>query len=416
MQRSLAYIGLALALAVAALGAEAQRGSRGRAARIDLGPRPEFLVRDMSDSPLKETLVACLDDEPERTDFSIGHRGAPLLFPEHTRESYVAAARMGAGVLECDVTFTKDQELVCRHAQNDLATTTNILATPLAAQCSRPFEPATFDAAGNRVSAATAECRTSDITLAEFRTLRGKMDAFDPNARTVEEFLGGTASFRTDLYSGPTSGTLLTHAESIALFRELGAKFTPELKEAVVPMPFDGFTQEAYAQKLIDEYKAARVNARDVFPQSFALEDVRYWIRHEPEFGRQAVYLDDANTVAQLPTRAELAALAAEGVRIWAPPTFALLALDERGEIVASEHARWAREAGLDLITWTLERSGLLADGNNGFYFQTIDAAITREGDLYRVLDVLARDVQVRGVFSDWAAPVSFYASCMDLD
>jgi glycerophosphoryl diester phosphodiesterase len=50
-------------------------------------------------------------------DFSIGHRGASLHFPEHTKEGYVAAADMGAGIIECDVTFTKDQELVCRHSQ-----------------------------------------------------------------------------------------------------------------------------------------------------------------------------------------------------------------------------------------------------------------------------------------------------------
>ena len=48
-------------------------------------------------------------------------------------------AQMGAGVLECDVTFTKDKELVCRHAQNDLHTTTNILATDLASTCVTPF-------------------------------------------------------------------------------------------------------------------------------------------------------------------------------------------------------------------------------------------------------------------------------------
>jgi hypothetical protein len=40
--------------------------------------------------------------------------------------------------------------------------------------------------------------------LAEFRTLRGKMDASDPAARTPEAYLGGTARWRTDLYSGPT--------------------------------------------------------------------------------------------------------------------------------------------------------------------------------------------------------------------
>ena len=37
---------------------------------------------------------------------------------------------MGAGIIECDVTFTKDRELVCRHSQCDLHTTTNILTVP----------------------------------------------------------------------------------------------------------------------------------------------------------------------------------------------------------------------------------------------------------------------------------------------
>lgn len=387
-----------------------------RAASIELGPRPQFLVNEMADGTLKSELLACLNDEPRRTKFSIGHRGAPLQFPEHTKESYEAAFTMGAGILECDVTFTKDKQLVCRHAQNDLHTTTNILKTPLASTCVKPFTPATFDASGNRVTAASAECRTSDVTLAEFKTLRGKMDAFNPNARTVDEFLDGTAPFRTDLYSGPTSGTLLTHAESIALFKRLGAKFTPELKDVVVPLPFDGLTQEAYAQKLIDEYKSAGVNPNDVWPQSFNISDVLYWIGKEPRFGRQAVYLDNANLVAELPTFQELQSYKALGINIWAPPIFALLSLDANNKIVPSQHGRWAKMAGLDVITWTLERSGILSDGGNGFYYQTIDESISREGDVMRVIDVLAQEVGVLGVFSDWAAPVSFYASCMGLE
>jgi glycerophosphoryl diester phosphodiesterase len=272
-----------------------------------------------------------------------------------------------------------------------------------------------LDDDGNVVTPATAECRTSEITLAEFKSLRGKMDAFNPAARTPEQYVAGAASFRTDLYSGPTSGTLLTHAESIALFESLGARMIPELKEPSVPMPFDGFTQEDYAQSLIDEYKAARVDPRDVFPQSFIIEDIRYWIAHEPRFGRQALYLDDAATPADLPSAAELAGYKAEGINLVGPPTFALLALDANNRIVPSEYAQHAKAAGLEMITWTLERSGILADGDNGFYYQTIDAAITREGDLMEVIDVLAREVGVLGIFSDWAAPVSFYASCMGL-
>lgn len=389
----------------------------GRDASVQLGPRPFFLVNDMSDSPLKQRLQACTRRAHfSRTDFSIGHRGAALQFPEHTRQSYEAAARMGAGIVECDVTFTKDKELVCRHAQNDLHTTTNILATPLAAKCTKPFTPATFDGNGNFAAPAAAECRTSDITLAEFKTLRGKMDASNPRAKTVAEYLGGTASFRTDLYSGPSSGTLMTHKESIALFKKLGVKMTPELKSASVAMPFDGFTQQAYAQKMIDEYKQAGVPARHVWPQSFDKADVLYWIAKEPAFGKQAVYLDDANTVADLPGFAELASYKAQGINIVAPPIFALLSTDGSGNIVPSTYAGNAKMAGLDIITWTLERSGILADGDNGFYYQSFDSAIKKEGDMLRVLDVLNKQVGIIGIFSDWPATVTFYANCVGKD
>jgi len=239
------------------------------------------------------------------------------------------------------------------------------------------------------------------------------MDASNPRAHTVEEYLGGTATFRTDLYAGPTSGTLMTHAESIALFRKLGVQMTPELKTPVVPMPHNGFSQADFAQKMIDEYKAAGVPPTRVWPQSFLKDDVLYWVQQEPLFGRQAVFLDDANTVADLPNAAELAGYRADGIRVVAPPTFALLALDAQGAIVPSAYAQDARAAGLDIITWTLERSGVLADGGNGFYYQTIDPAIHREGDVMTVIDVLTRQVGVIGIFADWPATVSFYANCM---
>ena len=386
------------------------------AATAQLGPRPFFLVNEMGDSPLKTELLACTNRAVfTKRDFSIGHRGAPMQFPEHTKESYEAAARMGAGIVECDVTFTKDKQLVCRHAQNDLHTTTNILATPLASTCVKPFTPATFDAAGNLLTPASAECRTSEITLAEFKTLRGKMDAANSRAKTVAEYLAGTATWRTDLYSGPTSGTLLTHKESIELFKSLGVKMTPELKFPAVAMPFDGFTQEAYAQKLIDEYRQAGVPPRNVWPQSFNKPDVDYWVAATPAYGKQAVYLDDANVVADLPSAAELAQYKAQGINIVAPPTFALLTADAAGNIVPSQYAKDAKAAGLDIITWTLERSGILADGNNGFYYQSFDSAIKREGDMMRVLDVLAREVGILGIFSDWPATTTFYANCAGL-
>jgi glycerophosphoryl diester phosphodiesterase len=117
--------------------------------------------------------------------------------------------------------------------------------------------------------------------------------------------------------------------------------------------------------------------------------------------------------VADLPDASELASYKADGIQIWAPPVFALLDVDANGKIVASQAAKDAKRAKLDLITWTLERSGILADGNNGFYYQTFDSAIEREGDMFHVLDVLAKEVGVLGIFSDWPATTTFYANCM---
>ena len=96
---------------------------------------------------------------------------------------------------------------------------------------------------------------------------------------------------------------------------------TPELKAASVPMPFEGtYTQEQYAQQMVDEYKAAGVLPTDVWAQSFDLNDVLYWIKSEPAFGKQAVYLDDANVLSELPTAADLLSYAKQGVNIVAPP------------------------------------------------------------------------------------------------
>ena len=105
-----------------------------------------------------------------------------MMFPEHTQEAYVAAIAMGAGIVECDVAVTQDGELVCRHSQCDLHTTTNILVTDLASKCTKPFSPANDSADAD----ASATCCTSDITLAEFKTLCGKMDASETSATTVE--------------------------------------------------------------------------------------------------------------------------------------------------------------------------------------------------------------------------------------
>jgi glycerophosphoryl diester phosphodiesterase len=402
---------------------EISENTESAAINIQLGPRPFFLVDDMEDSALKTELQACANGPFMKSDFSIGHRGAAMQFPEHTKESFEAAARMGAGILECDVTFTQDKELVCRHSQCDLHTTTNILATNLANKCSEAFTPAIIDPnTGDVIAPASAKCCTSDITLAEYKTLQGKMDGANRNATTVEDYLQGTANWRTDLYS--SRGTLLTHKESIELFKQLGTKMTPELKSPSVTMPFDGFSQTDYAQKMINEYKEAGVAADHVFAQSFELDDVLYWIQNEPEFGAQAVYLDDEvykndpnenldlvgynNQIQAMPN------LKAQGVNYIAPPMYTLVELDSNNNIVPSAYATAAKEAGINLITWTIERSGLLKSGG-GWYYQTTKNAINNDGDMMELLDVLAQDVGIKGIFSDWPATVTYYANCKGL-
>lgn len=376
---------------------------------VDYGPRPAYLIDKLDDGPLKDKLMSCMGQEAAASDFSIGHRGAPLMFPEHTVESNVAAARMGAGILECDVTFTSDHELVCRHAQNDLHTTTDILLGDLADTCVTPFTPADGD------TPASAECRTSELSLADFRTLTPKMDSADRSATSAEEFQGGIAGYRTDLYTN--AATLMTHAESIELFKSLGTKFTPELKSPSVEMPHEGFSQADYAQKLVDEYVDAGIPASDVWAQSFNLEDVMYWVENTPEFGKQAVYLvewsdgfdeQDAETWKQ-----DFAKLKADGVN-YIGASLNMLLTNADGTLAASDYANAANEAGITLIAWTLERSGPLGSGG-GWYFQSVSDIIDSDGDYLVALDVLAQEAEVAGVFSDWPATVTYYANCMGL-
>lgn len=396
-----------------------------KSSEVQVGPRPFYLVGKMEKGALKRKLESCSEGPFYKTDFSIGHRGGGALqFPEHTKESHEAGARMGAGILECDVTFTRDGELVCRHDQCDLHTTTDILLTPLANQCTTPFSPAEFDASGRRTRAASALCCTSDVTLDQFKTLQGKMDASNPNARTPQEYQGGTANWRTDLYA--TGGTLLTHKESLALIKDLGGKYTPELKgpnrAAALQVEQVFGSQANYAQAMIDEYKAAGVSPRNVWAQSFSKADVLTWIQNDPAFGRQAVYLDDANVPSDLPTAAELRSYYNQGIRIVAPPMWALVTVSG-GRIVPSQYAKDAKAAGLKIITWTIERSGRIVEevlptrgtASPSFYYQTTLDALRNDGDLMVTLDVLAKQVGVLGIFSDWSGTVSYYASCMGL-
>jgi glycerophosphoryl diester phosphodiesterase len=381
---------------------------------VHLGPRPLYLVEGMDEGKLKDRLMQCKDGPFYRTDFSIAHRGAAMQFPEHSDVSYRAGALMGAGIVECDVTFTSDGELVCRHSECDLHTTTNIVTTELNDKCTVPWSgPGQHPA---------PKCCTSDLTLSEFKTLKAKMDASNPAATTPQGYLGGTAGWRTDLYTARAN--VLTFRESIELNQKMGVKHTPELKGAEHQDRVDAIfgSQAGYAQRFIDELKDAGVSPRDAWVQSFNKADVLYWVKNEPRFGKQAVFLDSIDPAATpaIPrqTMAELGQLRKDGVKIIAPPLWALLAVNDAGEIVPSEYAMDIRKAGLDIITWSFERSDLrqgAAKGGWYYQFDPMGKAIKKDSDMYKALDVLARKVGILGIFSDWPATVTYYANCMGL-
>ena len=79
------------------------------------------------------------------------------------------------------------------------------------------------------------------------------------------------------------------------------------------------------------------------------------------------------------------------------------------------------RSAGLKIIAWTTERFGRIVKemfeggGSNFYYHSTLDA-IHNDGDILTTINVLAQQVGVIGIFSDWPATTTFYANCMGLE
>ena len=206
-----------------------------------------------------------------------------------------------------------------------------------------------------------------------------------------------------------------THKESIELIKSWGAKFTPELKTPQVDMPYEGtYSQEDYAQQMIDEYIEMGVSPDAVWPQSFLWDDVIYW--QSTDFGKQAVALEgDYSTydLSEADFDEHVSDIVTAGVSIIAPPMWMLLDLDGN-DMVPSSYAKYAKENGFDIITWTFERSGPLTTGG-GWYYQSVTDVIDQDGDKFEFLHTLVEDVGILGIFSDWPGTVTFYANCMDL-
>jgi len=172
------------------------------------------------------------------------------------------------------------------------------------------------------------------------------------------------------------------------------------------------------------EYIDAGIDPKDVFPQSFNSNDVLQWVKEFPGYGQQAVFLDDIPSAnfppfPTPPTLAQLQELKKQGVNILAPPMPALLTTNAANEVVPSTYAERAKQAALKLISWTADRSGRIVEdvlqGGNNFYYQSTLPALTNDGDILRNIHVLAQDVGIIGLFSDWAGTVTYYANFMGL-
>ena len=106
---------------------------------------------------------------------------------------------------------------------------------------------------------------------------------------------------------------------------------------------------------------------------------------------------------SQLVNRADQLAffkeLRANGVNIIAPAMPALLAV-ANGRVVPSQLAKDLKGMGYDIITWTFERSDLRQGASRaGFYFDfdSTGSVIKKDSDMYKALDVLAKDVGILG-------------------
>lgn len=378
---------------------------------IQVGERPLYLSDRLAPGPLRDKLQQCDLSNISPQPFSIAHRGAPLLYPEHSLASYLAAIRQGAGVVECDVTFSQDKQLVCRHSQCDLHHTTDILLRPeLAARCDQPFQPYNPETG----AAASAQCCTSTFTLDEIQSLCARMEGFDPEAKSAVEYINGGPDWRSQLHGHCERP--MSHDESIALIDSYGLAMAPELKQPDVVMPYLGFSQADYANAMVEAYVGADIQPERVFLQSFNLADIQHWLTHWPDYAQQAVWLDGRSSQSgfdpQNPDtwQPSMQALADLGVRYIGPPLW-MLVTHQDGVVVPSVYAEQARAAGLEIIAWTVERSGDLRDGG-GWYYQTI-APITDDASMVlQLLDVLKHQVNVHAVFSDWPATTTYFSHC----
>lgn len=185
-------------------------------------------------------------------------------------------------------------------------------------------------------------------------------------------------------------------------------------------MPFKGYTQQQYAQDFVDAFRNKSIDPSRIWPQSFLYSDILYWLKNDHEFGKQAIYLQEFDTLEDLTAGMKnLSAVKSDGVNIIGPSIPMLVAPGgpQNKTIVPSEYAKAIKANGLDIIAWTYERSGPLATAKSRqeYYFSSIANITHYDGQYYELLDVLAHQIGIKGLFTDWASTVTYFANCFDL-
>lgn len=172
--------------------------------------------------------------------------------------------------------------------------------------------------------------------------------------------------------------------------------FTPELKTlpAPVPMPFHGYTQEQYAHDMIETFIRRGIPAERVYPQFFNPPDIYQWLAEHHDYSKNAVFLDESGNTPANYTAAvgRLPSLKAKSVNIISPPfNYLLTTIPDNKTMISSAYATATNAAGLDIITWTFERSDPLAGvaADNDDYYTSIASDTHTDGQLHEILDLL---------------------------
>eukprot|EP00928_Gymnodinium_smaydae_P000631 TRINITY_DN10240_c0_g2_i1.p1 TRINITY_DN10240_c0_g2~~TRINITY_DN10240_c0_g2_i1.p1 ORF type:complete len:586 (+),score=84.14 TRINITY_DN10240_c0_g2_i1:63-1760(+) len=401
-----------------------------------------------------------------RNDKVLGHRGAALVAPEESYTSLRIGAESGAGYLECDVSPTSDLELVCRHSNCDLDSTTDLVTKhpDLNAKCTEPFVPG---------SGKKATCCTFDFTMQELGRLCGIMESgINASAATYADYLVGPPGYRSEA-GGDGCHPLLSYKGYLRLLKKSGINAIPELKDTWYDRTESFFRSKGkdiywfadeFANLLSSHgFKPAPRPGEQSEPgqvfgvmQTFDYRIAEHWKKTRPEMTVEYMWQVPPPAGANCTGGSGngdnhgpngpggdcggeqlLEHLNRLGVNMFSPPIFTLLQNGPNRTIEPSDTARMLQRLGVESIgSWSLERQGcepkeslpykqpVTAENNDAYiapcwdveawYYSTTNGNSTWQYvDVLAVLDALFRKVGIKHMFSDFPATVATYVNCI---